>query len=96
MLELQYVWDYAKELASDEHFSAFVRHMETSSEENKIAVLKKTVWYVTATQHGTLLYLNILTFRLMLGEIFDYCDGLAGQQVCVKIVLNFVVSAWPS
>ena len=45
-LALQYVWNYAREITSDEQFSTFVRHMESCREENKISQLKKTVWYV--------------------------------------------------
>ena len=73
------MWNYAKEITSDEQFSMFVHHMESCGEENKISQLKRTVWYVILSLISSFTSAQL---RLMLAEIFDYCDRLAGEQVC--------------
>ena len=43
---LQYLWDYVKELSTEEQFSSFVHHMEVCALEHQSKLLIKTVWLV--------------------------------------------------
>ena len=59
--------------------------MESCAEENKISLRKETIWCVIHYRYTIVLF-YLYAFRLMLAEIFDYCDGLAGEQVRTKSI----------
>lgn len=49
---------------------------------------------VCTSQHKDSVVLYLVTLRLMLAEVFDYCDGLAGQQVLL-FSSKFCCEYWP-
>ena len=58
---LQYVWDYAKELSTEEQFSSFVHHMELCAQEHQSKQLIKTVWSVKKRRHLHIMFRTLHT-----------------------------------